>query len=325
MPLPLAPLGVARPTVNLIVPFHNESTGVTLFFEALRKIVKDETHYEFIAIDDGSTDNTLEILYAEQKKDPRIRVVRLSRNFGKEAALAAGIDLAAGDAVIILDGDLQHPVSCIPQMIEKWHGGAEMVLMLRENRSESLIKKRLSELFYRILNSASEINIIPGENDFRLLDKKVVRELRNLKEKTRFTKGLFAWVGFRKSILYYEQPARVFGSPKQNYRKLFSLAMNGFLSFSVLPIRLFAVAGAITASVSIVYAGFIFYQTIHNGIQLPGYASLAVALFFFGGVQMLGLGVLGEYIARIFSETKDRPLYIIADDSAAKPASRSLS
>jgi len=303
-----------RHLISLIVPFYNEGEGVGYFYEALTTILNQISglDFEVVCIDDGSHDDTLKKLISVTEKDPRFHIIELSRNFGKEAALTAGFDLATGDAVIPIDADLQDPPELIPQMIKEWFNGAEVVLARRIDRSsDSFLKRKTAEIFYRFHNRLSFIKIPENVGDFRLMDRIAVDALKQLPEQHRFMKGLFAWVGFKTITIDYVRNPRVAGATKFSGLKLWNFALEGITSFSALPLKLWSYIGCLGAMATFIYAIFVISRTLYYGIDIPGYASLLVAVLFFGSLQLISVGVLGEYIGRIYMETKNRPLYLI--------------
>jgi glycosyltransferase involved in cell wall biosynthesis len=300
--------------ISLVVPFFNEGPGVARFFAAIAPVLAaiHGADWEIVCVDDGSTDDTLALLLAEAARDPAITVLEFSRNFGKEAALSAGIDAATGDAVIPIDADLQDPPELIGQMLAAWREGAEMVLARRVDRtSDGAMKRRTAAWFYRLHNRLSKTQIPENVGDFRLMDRAVVEALKRLPERQRFMKGLFAWVGFRTVTIDYTRPARAAGASKFSPLSLWNFAMEGFTSFSTAPLKIWTYLGAVGALLAFLYAVFIILYTLLHGTHVPGYASLLTAVLFFGSVQLISIGVLGEYIGRIYIETKQRPGYII--------------
>ena len=297
-----------------MVPFYNEGEGVYLFHEAIVPILEQISGigFEIVCVDDGSRDNTLELLVGLARQDPRFRVVELSRNFGKEAALTAGIDAARGDAVIPIDADLQDPPELIPVLVEEWRKGADMVLAHRSDRSsDSFMKRKTAELFYRIHNRLSNVRIPENVGDFRLMDRAVVDALKTLPERQRFMKGLFTWVGFRTVTVSYVRKPRLSGTTKLSPWKLWNFALEGITSFSTLPLRIWTYVGVAGALAAFLYGSFIALRTIFYGVDVPGYASLLVSILFIGSLQLISIGVLGEYIGRIYLEAKQRPPYIV--------------
>jgi len=304
----------SRKIVSIVVPFFNEGGNVELFAQGLTPILAELTDiaFEIICVDDGSDDDTLARLIALAKTDPRFRVIELSRNFGKEAALTAGIDHAKGDAVIPIDADLQDPPELIAHMIAAWRNGAEVVLARRIDRSvDPVLKQRSAAWFYRIYNRLSHLKLPENVGDFRLMDRVVVDALKTLTEQQRFMKGLFAWVGFRTVTLDYQRRPRAGGMTKFSGWKLWNLAVEGFTSFSTLPLKVWTYIGLAGALATSAYAVFIVLRTLIIGVDVPGYASLLVAILFIGSLQLVSIGVLGEYIGRIYMESKRRPTYIV--------------
>lgn len=303
-----------RKTVSVVVPFFNEGSNVELFNRRLAPILAGlpDIDFEIVCVDDGSSDDTLARLIALGRSDTRWRTIELSRNFGKEAALTAGIDHARGDAVIPIDADLQDPPDLIPDMIAAWRNGAEVVLARRIDRSiDPLLKQRSALWFYRIYNRLAHLKLPENVGDFRLMDRIAVDALKSLTEQQRFMKGLFAWVGFRTVTLDYQRHPRAGGTSKFSGWKLWNLALEGLTSFSTLPLKVWTYIGLAGALASAAYAIFIVLRTLIVGIDVPGYASLLVAMLFIGSLQLMSIGVLGEYIGRIYMESKRRPTYIV--------------
>lgn len=300
--------------ISIIVPCFNEARNIENFYQEIIKVFNQYDRYVFevICVEDGSGDNTLYELLEVVARDNRFKVIELSRNFGKEAAITAGIDHSTGDAVIPIDCDLQDPPELIGEMIEKWEKGAEVVLAKRVDRSEDTIFKRKSaEFFYKVHNKLANVNIPDNVGDFRLMDRVVVASINELRERQRFMKGLFAWVGFKTETIEYVRASRRVGDSKFSGWKLWNLALEGFTSFSTIPLRLWTYIGVIGAFFSIIYALFISIRTLVYGVEVPGYASLLVIFLFISSLQILSVGVLGEYIGRIYMETKNRPIYVI--------------
>lgn len=303
-----------RKRVSIVVPFYNEEAGIQVFYDTLTPILDAESQIEFevVCVDDGSRDHTLAGLIGLVQRDARFQVIELSRNFGKEAALTAGLDFANGDAVIPMDADLQDPPELIGTLIARWREGHDVVLARRVDRStDSFLKRKTAELFYRVHNRFAAVRIPDNVGDFRLMDRTVVNALKQLPEQQRFMKGLFAWVGFKSVTVDYVRNARAAGNTKFSGWKLWNFALEGITSFSSAPLKFWSYAGGIGAMVSLAYALFIVLRTLIMGIDLPGYASLMVAIIFFGSVQLISVGMLGEYIGRIYMEAKRRPLYVV--------------
>ncbi len=311
----------AVPTLSIVCPIHNEEEALPGFFAELLPLLEasGETH-EILCINDGSRDASLTVLQSYQQGHPQIRVIDLSRNFGKEAALSCGLDLARGQAVIPIDADLQDPPELIIDMLRVWRQGFDVVLAQRTDRSQdSLLKRKTAEWFYRLHNLISDPPHPPNVGDFRLLDRKVVDALKQLPERRRFMKGLFAWVGFRQATLPYARRVRTAGESKFSGWRLWNFALEGITSFSTAPLRIWAYLGLGIALLAFLFGLFIIVHTLMYGRDLPGYASMITVVLFLGGIQLIGLGMLGEYIGRIFSETKGRPIYIIREPDQDAP------
>ena len=303
-----------KPLISLVVPFYNEQDAVERFFEAVVPVLEsiDGTRFEIVCINDGSGDATLDRLIAHSGRDRRIRVIDLTRNFGKEAALTAGIDEASGDAVIPIDADLQDPPSLIPVMVEHWRAGAEVVAAKRTNRlCDTFAKRTAAALYYRVHNALSEVKLPENVGDFRLIDRQVVNALRRLPERRRFMKGLFAWVGYRTVIVEYEREPRSAGRSKFSGWRLWNFALEGITSFSTVPLRSWTYIGLSIATLAFVYGGFIIGRTLWSGNPVPGYASTISLMLFMGGIELIGIGVIGEYVGRIYYESKERPVYLV--------------
>ncbi|WP_066739279.1 glycosyltransferase family 2 protein [Cupriavidus sp. D384] len=300
--------------LSLVVPFYNEGSALQAFFARVVPVLESVpgTRFEIVCVNDGSSDDTLARLIEVSRRDARVRVIDLTRNFGKEAALTAGIDEAFGDAVIPIDADLQDPPELIPVMVEKWRDGAEVVLAQRSSRAtDTFLKRVTATAYYRVHNWMSELKIPENVGDFRLMDRAVVNALKQLPERHRFMKGLFAWVGFSTAIVQYERAPRSAGESKFSGWRLWNLALEGITSFSTLPLRSWTYVGSFVAMIAFCYGSFIVARTIVLGVDVPGYASVLSLLLFFGGLQLIGLGVLGEYIGRIYDESKARPIYLV--------------
>nr|WP_232104354.1 glycosyltransferase family 2 protein [Pseudomonas oryzihabitans] len=299
--------------LSLVVPVFNEELAIALFYQAVCIHPELSRHdLELLFVDDGSRDGSARVLERLQREDPRVMLLQLSRNFGKEAALFAGIEHARGDVVIPLDVDLQDPLDVIPRLLEQWQQGADVVLAKRVNRSsDSPLKRLTAEGFYRLHNRIAQTPIEENVGDFRLMSREVVDAIRELPERNLFMKGILSWVGFDTRVVEYERAPRSAGSSKFNGWKLWNLALEGFTSFSTVPLRLWTYLGGFVALVSLAYAGYLIFEKLAFGNRVPGYPSLMTAILFFGGVQLIGIGVLGEYIGRIYIETKRRPRYVL--------------
>lgn len=300
--------------ISLVVPFFNEADAIRPFYEAVMPCLEaiPGTEWEIVCVDDGSRDATLAKLVALAAVDKRFRVIEFSRNFGKEAALTAGMNAARGEAVVPLDADLQDPPGLIADMVAAWRAGAEVVLARRVDRSsDGVLKRKTAAWFYRVHNRMSKTKIPENVGDFRLMDRVVVDALKQLPERQRFMKGLFAWVGFRTVTIDYTRASRAAGESKFSGFALWNFAMEGVTSFSTAPLKIWTYLGAAGAVGTFFYAMFIVFRTVLIGINVPGYASLMVAVLFFGSVQLMSIGLLGEYIGRIYIETKQRPTYVV--------------
>ena len=306
--------------LSLVIPVKDEEAAIGPCLERVIPVLEamDDPaarSFEILFVDDGSTDTTLEVIRKAHAADPRIRAVSLSRNFGKEAALTAGLDAARGKGVVPLDVDLQDPPEALPKMVAKWREGNDVVYGVRDNRETDSLPKRLTaDLYYRAHNWLSSDKIPEHAGDFRLLDRRVVEVIRRMPERNRFMKGLFAWAGFRQAAVSYHREERKVGRTKYNYWKLWTLAVDGITSASTVPLRVWSYLGGAVALGALGYAIFIVIRTLTSGIEVPGYASMMVAVLFLGGLQLLSLGVLGEYVGRILTETKGRPLYVIREE-----------
>lgn len=309
-------LACGTPTLSVIVPVKNEFASIPTFVTRVSKILARELEndWEIIFVDDGSTDSTLVAIAASHAANPRIRALSLSRSFGKEAALSAGLDHAAGRAVIPIDVDLQDPPELIGEMLARWRDGFDVVYGVRRSRAADSVAKRITaNLFYRAHNWLSRDKIPEHAGDFRLIDRKVVDVIRSLPERNRFMKGLFTWSGFRQTAIEYDRAERQIGESKFGYWKLWTLALDGITSASTVPLRVWSYLGALVAFVALAYAAFIAAHRLLFGVDVPGYASLIISVLFLGGVQLISLGVLGEYVGRILIETKQRPIYVVRD------------
>ena len=299
--------------ISILCPCYNEEETLPIFFREIIPVMENIGEpFEIICVNDGSKDMTLSVLLSFAQKDERLKIVDLSRNFGKEAALTAAIDYSSGDAVIPIDVDLQDPPELIPEMVAKWREGYEVILAKRADRSsDSFIKRFSAQLFYRIHNKISRTPIPENVGDFRLMDRCVVEALSALREHNRFMKGLFAWVGFKTCVLEYTRRTRAAGGSKFNAWRLWKFALEGITSFSTFPLTMWLYLGSAVSFFAFCYGMFIFFRTLIYGVDLPGYASSICLILFFGGLQMLGIGILGEYVGRTYIETKRRPSYIV--------------
>lgn len=301
--------------ITLIVPVLNEELSIRPFVKAINeKLLGLPTQIEILFIDDGSTDNTVNIIRELRETDDRIRYVKLSRNFGKEAAMTAGLDHAQGDALVPIDVDLQDPPELIHEFVKYWVEGYDTVYGVRASRADDGHSKRASAgLFYRIFNKLSHTPIPPNAGDYRLVSRRVVDSIKQMPERNRFMKGMFAWPGFSSIGVEYDRPGRHAGETKWNYWKLWNFALDGLTSFSTWPLRVWSYVGAVIAFFSLLYMCFIILRTIILGVDWPGYASIMSAILFFGSVQLISTGILGEYLGRMYIESKKRPIYIVND------------
>jgi glycosyltransferase involved in cell wall biosynthesis len=301
------------PNVSLVVPVFNEESTLGPFIERTSRVLNAAAlEFEFVFVNDGSSDSTLTKLLEYSSCNERIRVVNLSRNFGKEAAVTAGIDHVQGDVIVPIDVDMQDPPELIPEFVTKWREGYDMVYGERVARpADSALKRTTAEGFYRIFNRLSNHKIPENVGDFRLLDRRVVEVLRLLPERTRFMKGLYSWVGFSSIAVPFDRPDRVAGETKWNYRKLWNFALDGIFSFSTVPLRIWSYLGLAISLIAFLYACFIVTRVLILGVDLPGYPSLVTIVLFLGGIQLISLGIIGEYLGRMFIESKRRPLYVV--------------
>lgn len=298
--------------ISVLVPCYNEEKSLPLLYEALQKVSAENASYdwELLFINDGSRDKTLSILEQLHKQDARCCYVDLSRNYGKEAAMLAGFDYVTGDATVIMDADLQHPPQVIPQMIAKWEEGFDDVYAQRITRGkESWLRKRLSLTYYKLLTRSTKIDVLPNVGDFRLLDRQCIEALKTLREQGRYTKGMYCYIGFRKTAVEFETQERVAGESSMNYRNLVHLALEGIMSYTTAPLRIAAILGIAISLVAFVYAMGILIKTLIWGDPVAGYPTMIVVILFLGGIQLMSLGVIGEYLGRVFNETKNRPVY----------------
>ena len=303
--------------VSLVVPCFNEHETVETFVKTVdEKLSSIRDHIEIVFVDDGSKDDTAKIIDSLRQKDDRISLIRLSRNFGKEAAMSAALDLVQGDAMIMMDVDLQDPPELVLDFIKCWREeGVDNVYGVRVDRSKDTEAKRVtSGGFYYVFNKlSSRVKIPSNAGDFRLIDRKIIDTLRQLPERNRFMKGLFAWPGFVSKGIGYQRPERVAGTTKWNYWKLWNFALDGISGFSSLPVRMWSYLGGVIGLLAIIYMIFIFLKTLITGVDVPGYASIMTAVLFLGSVQLISIGVLGEYLGRLGQEVKGRPVYVVSE------------
>lgn len=311
------------PLLSLVVPMYNEAASIDDFFATVEPVLEQaaqlhQLEYEIVAVDDGSSDGTEAALAAHVARNSHIRAVILSRNFGKEYAVSAGLAAARGDAVVPIDADLQDPITAVLPMLELWKQGVEVVVAVQKSRdAESFAKKTSAKLFYKVFNALCRPKLPADVRDFRLMDRCVVDAVLQLPESNRFMKGIFAWVGFKTECIYCTNNARQHGQSKWNYKKLLEFALDGITGFSSFPLRLLLWVGVIVSSVAFVYGIYVISRTLLVGEAVQGYPTMMVMILFLGGVQIIGLGILGEYLGRIYTEAKKRPLYVVRRTIAA--------
>ena len=302
--------------ISILIPCYNEEKSLPLLYPELVKLMDANQGYdwELMFVNDGSVDGTLAELQRLRKQDSRVSYVDLSRNFGKEAAMLAGFDYVTGDCTVIMDADMQHPPTLIPELIKWWEQGYDDVYAKRKSRGrESWLRKRMSLLFYKVLQLSSRFDVLQNVGDFRLLDRKCINALRKMRESERYTKGMYCWIGFKKKEVEFVQGDRVAGDSSWSYGRLFSLAIDGITSFTSLPLRISTVIGFIVSLLAFCYMVFVFTEALIWGDPVQGYPTLVVLILFLGGIQLLSLGIIGEYIGRIYNETKNRPDYIVRE------------
>jgi polyisoprenyl-phosphate glycosyltransferase len=316
-----------RPQYSFVIPLFNEEETLNELYTQLSKLFNSlEGETELILVDDGSRDRSLEMLRSLHQKDPRVRYLSLSRNFGHQIALSAGLQFATGKAVIVMDADLQDPPDVVPEMIQKWHEGCQVVYGQRlSRRNEGFIKRWTAFIFYRILRQLSDVNIPPDTGDFCLMDQAVVQVLKQMPERNRYIRGLRAWVGFRQTAVRFDRPGRYAGDVKYTFRKSFRLAINSILGFSIVPLRLATYLGLFSAALAGLMMALILYWRFFDATthRLEGFAVIAIAVFFLGAVQLICIGILGEYIGRIYEEVKGRPLYTLKEVEGFEPQQKS--
>jgi glycosyltransferase involved in cell wall biosynthesis len=312
-----APRPASQPAaLSIVIPVHNEGAGLAALHARLSAVLNEIRliSCEFVFVDDGSRDDSYAAMGALRARDPRVKAVRFARNFGKEAAMAAGLAAATGNVVVLIDGDLQHPPELIPEMLQRWRAGAQMVTAMRRSRdTDSAVRRLLSRAFYRLFSSVAEVELPEAAGDFRLFDRIVVDAIRQMPERTRFMKGITSWVGFRQDFIDFDPEPRAAGQSSWSFLRLLQYALDGFSAFSTLPLRVWSLLGLVIALVSMIYGGWLTLRTLIWGVDVPGYASIIVAVLFLSGIQLISLGVIGEYLGRVFTEVKKRPLYIVAD------------
>ncbi len=305
----------AKPLISIVAAFYNEEKTVPAFFEEVERVARTmQCRVEYICVNDGSRDCTLELLCERLASNPHIRIIDLARNFGKEAAITAGLAHAKGDAVVIIDADLQDPPALIPALMAKWREGYDMVYGVRTSRKvDAALKRWTAQGFYALFNRMTDVPIPKGAGDFRLLDRRVVNALLSLPERNRFMKGLFSWVGFRQTGVDYVREQRIAGATAWSYRRLANFAIDGLTSFSIAPLRMASLMGLAVSLLGFLYAIYLIVRTLILGVDVPGYASVMVAIMFLSGIQLVCLGLIGEYLGRLYIEAKARPLYVVSN------------
>ncbi|MCJ2378612.1 glycosyltransferase family 2 protein [Vibrio sp. ZSDZ34] len=306
----------SAPTISIVCPCYNEQAVLHIFMERISTVLQETGYsYEVILINDGSKDDTLSVMESLREQDNHVRTVNLSRNFGKEAALTAGLDLARGEVIIPIDADLQDPPELIHDFLREWNKGFDVVVAKRVDRStDSWAKKLSAELFYKFHNAVAHVEIPENVGDFRLINRRVLKAIQLLPENQRFMKGIFSWVGFKTSVVEYKRESREAGETSFNGWKLWNFALDGITSFSTAPLRIWLYIGSVISAFAFLYLSITVIKTLIFGIDSPGYASLITVILFLGGVQLIGIGVLGEYVGRLYMESKRRPTYIIESD-----------
>ncbi len=311
-----SPAQPAVPVLSVVIPLYNESGSVPLLHQRLKAVLDTLplAGSEIVFVDDGSRDSTFAEVAMLRIRNPNIRALRFARNFGKEAAMAAGLRAATGDVVVLMDGDLQHPPELIPAMLERWHNGARMVTAVRSSRdTDPWLRRQLSRLFYGMFRRVSDVALTEGGGDFRLFDRTVVEAINSLPERTRFMKGIASWVGFRQETVDFEPEERVAGTSAWPLMRLLRYAADSVLAFSTLPLRVWSLIGMVMAAISGIYGVWLVLRTTIWGVDVPGYPSIMVAVLFLSGIQLTSLGVLGEYVGHILTEVKERPLYLVSE------------
>lgn len=300
--------------ISILIPCYNEALSLPILIPKLEDIANNLKQYdwEILCVNDGSKDNTLEVLRELRQIYNRVNYIDLSRNYGKENAMLAGFDYVKGDCMVIMDADLQHPPHVILQMLEKWEEGYDDVYASRLTRGkESWLRKKLSLLYYRILQRSTRLEVLPNVGDFRLLDRRCINALKQMRENNRYTKGMYCYIGFKKTYVTFETEDRIAGESSMNYKTLINLAIEGILSYTTVPLRIATVIGVLTSLFAFIYMLVVFIKTLLYGDPVQGYPTMMIVILFLGGIQLLALGILGEYIGRIFTETKNRPVYFV--------------
>lgn len=308
-----------RKLITILTPAYNEEEALPFFFEEVKRVtdsLKDRYDFEFLFINDGSTDRTLDVLRSLRRDDERVRILDMSRNFGKETGMLAGFDNACGDAVVIIDADLQEPPRIIPQMIEKWEQGYQDVYGRRISSKQKFIKRKTSSAFHKFITRISDVPLAVDAGDFRLLDRQCIDALRSMRETQRYTKGMYDWIGFKKGSVDFEVEKRVAGTTKWSFKQLTHLAADGIMSHSVMPLRLASYAGIFVSLFAFCYLIYVVIKAFIGGDPVPGYPSMMAAILFLGGSVLLALGIIGEYLGRIYLETKRRPIYFLNEEDS---------
>ncbi len=303
----------ATPLISVIVPAYNEQEVLHEFHQRLAAVLSElPLEHEILYVNDGSSDSTVEIIQQLHEADPHVTLLDLSRNFGKEVAMSAGLQHTQGDVVVIIDADLQDPPELIPQLVDEWRAGWDVVYAKRTTRDgESALKKLTAHLFYRIMQRVGEVRMPKDTGDFRLLSRRAVNALNSFPERNRFMKGMFAWIGFKQKAVHYQRDPRFAGVSKWNYWRLWNFAIEGITSYTTAPLKMASYIGGLSALTAFIYGGYMLVDTLIHGNPVPGYPSLIVIILFLGGFQLITIGMLGEYIGRIFTESKNRPLYLV--------------
>lgn len=301
--------------ITILLPAYNEAESFLDLKSCMQQVVSDNPDYdwEFLLINDGSKDHTLQLIKELHAQDNRYHYIDLSRNYGKEIAIMAGIDYAQSDAIIIMDADMQHPIDVIPEMIKYWEEGYDDVYAQRQTSDESWLKRKTSKIYYKILQKSTNIPIQKDTGDFRLLDRKCIDALKEMRESDRNNKGMFSWIGFKKKGIFYEQRQRQHGKTKWSYYKLLNLALTGITSFTTTPLRFASIFGFLVSFMAFLYLTYIIIKTLIYGDPVQGYPTLMVTILFLGGIQLIALGIIGEYLSHIFNETKKRPGYFVRE------------
>ena len=300
--------------ISILIPCYNEAQSLPILIPKLEYLANSLNQYdwEFLCVNDGSKDNTLEVLRELRTEYNRINYIDLSRNYGKENAMLAGFDYVKGDCMVIMDADLQHPPHVILQMLKKWEEGYDDVYASRLTRGkESWLRKKLSLLYYHILQRSTRLEVLPNVGDFRLLDRRCINALKQMRENNRYTKGMYCYIGFKKTYVTFETEDRIAGESSMNYKTLINLAIEGILSYTTVPLRIATVIGVLTSLFAFIYMLVVFIKTLLYGDPVQDYPTMMIVILFLGGIQLLALGILGEYIGRIFTETKNRPVYFV--------------